>query len=179
MTIQKIRSSRVTSITADEFVGPSGMIFYNEDLGDLRLGDGLTLGGIPLYTLPTATATRLGGVKIGNNISIIDGVISVADTFSGDYNNLTNKPHIPTDINELTDSTNLLSSAKLTIKSNNVILSSQVTSINFSGTGVNTTVNGNNVNVVIDGIITTTNIDGGNPFSVFGGIVNLDGGVLV
>ena len=30
--------------------------------------------------------------KIGNNISIIDGVISVADTFSGDYNNLTNKP---------------------------------------------------------------------------------------
>lgn len=120
MTIQKIRSSRVTSITADEFVGPSGMIFYNEELGDLRLGDGLTLGGIPLstgsgtggnYTLPTATATRLGGVKIGNNISIIDGVISVADTFSGDYNNLTNKPHIPTDINELTDSTNLLSSA--------------------------------------------------------------------
>lgn len=117
MTIQKIRSSRVTSITADEFVGPSGMIFYNEELGDLRLGDGLTLGGIPLstgsgtggnYTLPTATATRLGGVKIGDNITITNGVISVATPFDKNYNELTNKPFIPTDISQLSDSSNIL-----------------------------------------------------------------------
>lgn len=31
------------------------------------------------YTLPTATSTTLGGVKIGTNISVSDGVISVAN----------------------------------------------------------------------------------------------------
>lgn len=115
MTIQKIRSSRVTSITADEFLADKGMIFFNEDLGDLRLGDGVTLGGIPLsvgsgsgsgsYVLPIATATRLGGVKIGDNITITNGVISVS---SLNYNQISNTPFIPTDISQLSDSSNIL-----------------------------------------------------------------------
>ena len=116
MTIQKIKASRVTTISADDFVGSIGMIFYNEDLGDLRLSDGITLGGIPLatgsgsgsYILPIATNNRLGGVKIGDNITITNGVISVAAPFSGDYTSLSNKPSIPTDINQLTDNSNIL-----------------------------------------------------------------------
>lgn len=48
MTIQKIKSGRVTSVVADEFVGDLGQIFYNEELGDLRLSDGVSPGGIPL-----------------------------------------------------------------------------------------------------------------------------------
>jgi hypothetical protein len=102
MTIQKIRSSRVNSVTADDYIGDNGMIFYNQELGDLRLGDGETKGGIPLstgsgsgsYTLPIATASRLGGVKIGNNITITNGVISTVAP--------------PTDISQLTDNTNIL-----------------------------------------------------------------------
>ena len=47
------------------------------------------------YTLPTATDTILGGVKIGSNITINAGVISVAAPFSGSYTDLTNKPTIP------------------------------------------------------------------------------------
>ena len=47
------------------------------------------------YTLPTATDSILGGVKIGANISIDAGVISVAAPFSGSYTDLTNKPTIP------------------------------------------------------------------------------------
>ena len=47
------------------------------------------------YTLPTATDSILGGVKIGSNISINAGVISVAAPFSGSYADLTNKPTIP------------------------------------------------------------------------------------
>ena len=48
MTVQKIQSGRIITQTADEFVGNFGTIFYNESLGDLRLGDGVTPGGIPL-----------------------------------------------------------------------------------------------------------------------------------
>jgi hypothetical protein len=44
------------------------------------------------YILPTATDTILGGVKIGSNITINAGVISVATPFSGSYTDLTNKP---------------------------------------------------------------------------------------
>ncbi len=42
------------------------------------------------YELPIASATQLGGIKIGNNLSIDDdGVLSAS---SGDYANLTNAP---------------------------------------------------------------------------------------
>lgn len=70
------------------------------------------------YTLPTASTTVLGGVKIGSGISISSGVISATYSSvgaaaashthtasqvtglatvatSGDYNDLTNKPSIP------------------------------------------------------------------------------------
>ena len=80
MSIQKIKAGRVTQVVADEWVGPYGTLFYNEDLGDLRVGDGVTPGGILLafgggeggtYTLPTATTTVKGGVKIdGTTIAI-------------------------------------------------------------------------------------------------------------
>ena len=102
MTIQKIKSGRATSIDADQYVGTQGTIFYNEDLGDLRLSDGITLGGIPLsngggggYILPKATAIRLGGIKIGANISVdANGVASVAAPFSKNYNDLNNRPDL-------------------------------------------------------------------------------------
>lgn len=68
------------------------------------------------YELPTASATTLGGVKVGSGLSITNGVLSatgggVADSVdwsnvqnkpnfanvatSGDYNDLSNKPIIP------------------------------------------------------------------------------------
>ena len=45
MTVQKIQSGRVITHTAENFVGSLGTLFYNEDQGDLRLGDGVTPGG--------------------------------------------------------------------------------------------------------------------------------------
>jgi hypothetical protein len=50
MTIQKIKSGRITSIEADEYIGEIGTIFYNQEIGDLRLSDGVSLGGIPINT---------------------------------------------------------------------------------------------------------------------------------
>jgi len=63
--------------------------------GAIKNSDGTTYGGTT-YTLPAATSSALGGVKIGANISVtMDGTISVAAPFSGSYTDLTNKPTIP------------------------------------------------------------------------------------
>lgn len=48
MAIQKIKGGRVNNVIADDHIGDKGSLFYNEDLGDLRLSDGITKGGIPL-----------------------------------------------------------------------------------------------------------------------------------
>jgi hypothetical protein len=122
MTIQKIKAGRVTQVEADEWVGPHGTLFYNEDLGDLRVGDGVTPGGILLafggtgdggtYTLPTATTTTKGGVKIdGSTITIANQVISVGTV---PYNKLSGAPTIPTDNNQLANSAGYITSSALT-----------------------------------------------------------------
>ena len=120
MTIQKIKSGRVTSIDADQFVGPPGTLFFNEDQGDLRLGDGITPGGIILsfgggeggnYSLPTATTTVKGGVKIdGATIVIANQIISVGTV---PYSSISGKPTIPTNNNELTNGAAYITSAAL------------------------------------------------------------------
>jgi len=88
----------------DTYVGRAGEIWYDPTVGQLLLSDGSTVGGVAIggggsggsnYILPTASASVKGGVKIGSNIAITDGVISVAAPFSGSYNDLTNKPTIP------------------------------------------------------------------------------------
>lgn len=58
------------------------------------------------YTLPTASADTLGGVKVGAGLTMNEGVLSatgggVAD--SVDWSNVQNKPTIPTNNNQLTN----------------------------------------------------------------------------
>ena len=118
MRVQKIKSGRVNGISAANYVGEKGQIFYNEDLGDLRLSDGSTMGGIPLVAgasnSRTASSTIAGTVKIGANITLApDGTISVAEPFSGNYLDLFNAPVVPTDISQLADSTGLLSQVNI------------------------------------------------------------------
>ena len=50
MSIYKIKAGHINNMSADEYVGDAGVIFYNKDLGDLRLSDGVTIGGIPINT---------------------------------------------------------------------------------------------------------------------------------
>jgi len=95
MTIQKIKSGRVTGITASEFVGEKGTIFYDEAIGNLRLSDGHTPGGNAV--IPVASPSTPGLVKIGAGITIgADGTISASGgSGTSDYNQLLNKPFIP------------------------------------------------------------------------------------
>jgi hypothetical protein len=45
MSVRKLRSGRITTITATEYVGQEGTIFWDEPAGLLRLSDGATPGG--------------------------------------------------------------------------------------------------------------------------------------
>jgi hypothetical protein len=139
MTIYKIKAGRVPGAAADEFVADLGVIYYSEELGDLRIGDGVTPGGTPIaggggggggnYILPTASTTVKGGVKVdGTTITIANQIISVASvpyssvsgkpTFatvatSGSYSDLTDKPTIPTNNNQLTNGAGYITSSAL------------------------------------------------------------------
>lgn len=77
MTVQKIKSGRITSIVADQYIGENGTIFYNESLGDLRLSDGSTLGGKLLSVGSSSTDTSNidggGPYSVYGGIDAIDG----------------------------------------------------------------------------------------------------------
>jgi hypothetical protein len=98
--VQKLFTSYQGYTDGDSRLGEKNRIWYDSGSNTFRISDGETPGGIIIgggsgggsYTLPTASSTVKGGVKIGSNITITDGVISVAAPFSGSYNDLTNKP---------------------------------------------------------------------------------------
>ena len=61
--------------------------------------------------LPTTDALNLGGSNIVGATSIAATNINLGGTvFTGSYAELTNKPTIPTDISQLTDTTNRIGS---------------------------------------------------------------------
>ena len=119
-------NSRIGTTRLDSL---SGVTSYNDltdkptipsDVSDLTDTNGLLGGGGGSYTLPIASNTVLGGIKIGSGLSINGSGLVTA--FSGNYNDLTNlptlfdgtyssltgAPTIPTDVSDLTDTTNLL-----------------------------------------------------------------------
>ena len=164
MTVQKIKSGRVIRTTADEFVGEQGTIFYNEALGDLRLSNGVTLGGVPLiigggtgtnYVLTTATTSTLGGIKVGDNLSIdVDGKLNALPSVSDSFKTI-----------------------KVGGQSDLVAVSADTLAF-VAGTGVtiDTDAAATPYKTLTITASATTNIDGGTPFLVYGGIPSLDGG---
>jgi hypothetical protein len=120
MAFRKIEAGLVHA-DVDEFIGKTGTIFYDNDLGDFRISDGVTPGGIALsfgggggggnYTLPTATTTTKGGVKIdGTTITIANQVISIGTV---PYSSLSGTPTIPTNTNQLTNGAGYITSGAL------------------------------------------------------------------
>ncbi len=57
-TTHEIFSSR-HKVPASTYVGQAGRIFYHEDTGELRLSDGVTPGGLPIYTSGGGSGTSL------------------------------------------------------------------------------------------------------------------------
>lgn len=46
--IRKIKAGRITTVNLDQYVGEYGTIFYDEDVGELRVSDGINPGGDPV-----------------------------------------------------------------------------------------------------------------------------------
>jgi hypothetical protein len=79
MHIKKIKAGGINIPDITRHVGEKGLLFYDQNNGLLRLGDGHTPGGLPVQTVFTATTATLGLVKIGNNLSIsADGTLNAA-----------------------------------------------------------------------------------------------------
>lgn len=192
MTIQKIRSSRVNSLAADDFVGERGMLFYNEELGDLRVSNGVLKGGIKLTFKGSNTGVS-GNIPddegIPNRVLSTDGdnllywtsteeiveneeLAESQSSLSRSLRAAVNEAIETHDISDLTDINNLLSrSPQLAINQNGFLLTATPTSINF--VGALTTVIGNSVTVDMQyGIV----LDGGGPTSIYGGIKSVNAG---
>ena len=71
------------------------LVVSDNKIKELPVGDSLNLSG---NSIVNATSVAANNVNLGGTV------------FTGSYTELTNKPTIPTDINQLTDTSNLLSS---------------------------------------------------------------------
>ena len=115
---QDFRTQRRNYDDGESRIGEKDRLWYDPATNTIRVSDGETPGGVTVggaggtnYTLPTATTTVKGGVKIdGTTISISEGVIS---GFSGSYTDLSNKPTIPSNTNQLTNGAGYITSASL------------------------------------------------------------------
>ena len=115
---QDFRTQRRNYEDGDTRIGEKDRLWYDSITNTLRISDGETPGGLAVggaggssYVLPTATTTVKGGVKIdGTTISISEGVIS---GFSGSYTDLSNKPTIPSNTNQLTNGAGYITSSSL------------------------------------------------------------------
>ena len=106
LTIQK-NGTNVQTFTANQSTNATANISVPTKTSDLSNDSGF------LTSIPTASASTLGGVKVGSGLSISNGVLSTNATApdwsditnkptfatvatSGSYNDLSNKPTIPT-----------------------------------------------------------------------------------
>lgn len=80
MSIRKLRSGRVPTATALDYVGEAGTIFWDETIGRLKLSDGETPGGSPL-PIYVAAPGIVGGIKPGPGVIISnDGTLVIDST---------------------------------------------------------------------------------------------------
>ena len=130
-----------------KFVGPIADAVLAGSVLSVQAGTGISVSsstGLVIVSATTATTATLGSVIIGQNINIIDGVISIDTPFSGSYADLTGTPtNVSTFINDagyLTTSTlpSPPDSTRLVNGASTFVLNSDG-SVTFSDSSIQTT----------------------------------------
>jgi hypothetical protein len=115
VAIRKVKAGLVKTVTINEFVGEDGNIFFDIDDGSIRLSDGVTPGGAVIVGNSSGSATSFtqlqdtpssftgnatGYLKVNASGTAIEFVQETG--FSGDYDDLANKPDVldPTAIDQ-------------------------------------------------------------------------------
>lgn len=184
------------TITAGGGVGSAGQVLTSTGTG-VRWTTISGGGGGGDYTLPIASDTTLGGIKIGSGLSIdVDGVVT---GFSGAYGDLTGAPTIPNAIfktiavsgqsdvvaDSATDTLTLIAGSNITITTNATNDSITIASTATGGGGgytlppaTTSTLGGvkigNGLQVDIDGVIDVIGASG----STASGVVPYDMGYI-
>jgi hypothetical protein len=133
---QDLRTQRRNYDDGETRIGEKDRLWYDPNTNTMRVSDGETPGGVIIggfttgggsYSLPTATTSIKGGVKIdGTTIGINNQVISVVngvfttDSYSDPswitglaYSKLTGAPTVPTNNNQLTNGAGYITSSAL------------------------------------------------------------------
>lgn len=75
---------------------------------DYTTDDKNKLAGLKNYTLPTASATTLGGIKVGSGLAINSGVLSATGGGTADSVDWSNVQNRPTKVSEFTNDANYI-----------------------------------------------------------------------
>lgn len=103
MTVIKFRRDTSANWTSINPIPAQGEPCYETDTGKLKIGNGSdTYTALPYVSddggaadLPIASTTTLGGIKVGDNLTITaDGTLSASAAGTTDYTQLENKPQI-------------------------------------------------------------------------------------
>jgi hypothetical protein len=117
---QDFRTQRRNYEDGDTRIGEKDRLWYDSNTNTIRISDGETPGGIAVsggsgggsYTLPTATTSVKGGVKIdGTTIAIDNSVISVGTV---PYSSISGAPSVPTKVSDLTNDSGFITGVSWT-----------------------------------------------------------------
>lgn len=98
-----------------------------------NIENAISNAGQSSYTLPTASSTTKGGIKVGTGLKMSGEVLSVDGTPSTSvaWNDIQDKPNIPSKTSDLTNDSGFITSTSLTGLENS---SNKVTTISSSST---------------------------------------------
>lgn len=98
-----------------------------------NIENAISNAGQSSYTLPTASSTTKGGIKVGTGLKMSGEVLSVDGTPSTSvaWNDIQDKPNIPSKTSDLTNDSGFITSTSLTELENS---SNKVTTISSSST---------------------------------------------
>ena len=166
-TLWTSKSNVNGAVSTATFIAHKGEIWYDNEVGQLRYSDGVTPGGIPIvgsggsggtYTLPIASTSTLGGIKVGRNLTIDpDGTLNAISSGTGSVSDTFNTIKV-------TGQTDLVASGLDTLKF--IAVTGRVITTNNRPT--------KSIPITNDQFNAT--LDGGVPTSVYGGLATVDGG---